>query len=234
MARARLAAVGPLAGFVTAKDYRGSDLAEASRQWDSLCRLEAVATCDTVGGMSSTPEAISSDQFSPEQRDLIARVREKAFILYEGKRVPHRSCGIALAETFNLPTAPYQSLRRGGITGEGECGAIKAGELILGELLGDPNPTGMVTDALREAATLYKSEWRQRVDRGAAATGSADDRVQTVDIICNHLTAPLGDFMGPERQEFCTNIAAQVAEIVAEILVRFGARIEVTPIEGLD
>ena len=41
--------------------------------------------------------------------------------------------GICLAETFNLPTAPYQALRRGGITGEGECGAIKAGELILGQ-----------------------------------------------------------------------------------------------------
>ena len=53
--------------------------------------------------------------------------------------VPHRSCGIALAETFNLATTPYQCLRNGGITGKGECGAIKAGELILGEYLGDPD-----------------------------------------------------------------------------------------------
>ena len=172
--------------------------------------------------------------FSPEEQDLIDRIRDKTFILYEGKRVPHRSCGIALAETFNLSTAPYQSLRRGGITGEGECGAIKAGELILGEFLGDPNPTGMVTDTLREAVNAYKAEWKSRVDRGPSATGSAGELVQTVDIICNHLTEPLGDFMGPARQEFCTNIAAQVAEIVAEILVRAGVELAVTPIEGLD
>jgi hypothetical protein len=50
-----------------------------------------------------------------EQRDrLIQAAKEKCFILYQGTRTPHRSCGIALAETFNLQTAAYQSLRRGG------------------------------------------------------------------------------------------------------------------------
>ena len=34
---------------------------------------------------------------------LVAAARRKAFILYEGRQVPHRSCGIALAETFNVP-----------------------------------------------------------------------------------------------------------------------------------
>ena len=165
--------------------------------------------------------------FSPEEQDLIDRIRDKTFILYEGKRVPHRSCGIALAETFNLSTAPYQSLRRGGIT---EIEAM----INVAESFPRPNPTGMVTDTLREAVNAYKAEWKSRVDRGPSATGSAGDLVQTVDIICNHLTEPLGDFMGPARQEFCTNIAAQVAEIVAEILVRAGVELAVTPIEGLD
>ncbi len=157
---------------------------------------------------------------------MIEEAREKAFVLYEGKRVPHRSCGIALAETFNLPTRPYQSLRRGGITGEGECGAIKAGELVLGELLGDSNPTGVVTPSLRSAATFFRAQWQRRIDRGpGGASGS---------IVCNVLTAPLGDFRGEERQSFCTSIAASVAEIVAEALVRFGARFEITPIPELE
>src|ERR1041385_8889865 len=100
------------------------------------------------------------------EKAKVAAARRKAFLLYEGKVTPHRSCGIALAETFGLPTRPYQSLRRGGITGEGECGAIKAGELILGELLGDPSPTGPPTPVLREAARVYREEWMRRVDRG--------------------------------------------------------------------
>ena len=69
---------------------------------------------------------------SDQERERIDAARQKAFTLYEGKTVPHRSCGIALAETFGLGTAPYQALRKGGITGAGECGAIKAGELVLG------------------------------------------------------------------------------------------------------
>lgn len=123
----------------------------------------------------------------------------------------HRSCGIALAETFGLATGAYQALRRGGITGEGTCGAIRAGEMVLGELLGDPDPTGAVTDALRDAVIWYQRAWAERVDRGSSP-----------DIICNNLTRPLGDFRGPARVGFCTNLAAQVAELVAEALVRYG------------
>ena len=167
------------------------------------------------------------DSLSVAERTLVAAARQKAFTLYEGKSTPHRSCGIALAETFNLATRPYQSLRRGGLTGEGECGAIKAGELVLGEYLGDPNPSGPPTAVLREAARLYRNEWTRRVNRGC---GSSVTPQQTVDIICNRLTAPLGDFQGPERQRFCTNIAADVAEIVAEILLRAGCALEISPI----
>lgn len=162
-----------------------------------------------------------------QQLDLIDAARRKAFILYEGKQVPHRSCGICLAETFNLTTAPYQSLRRGGITGEGECGAIKAGELVLGEYLGDPSPTGPVTPKLREAIHYYREQWQKRADLGPGCERRADG---SLDIICNHLTAPQGDFQGEKRQQFCTNIAATVAELVAETLVKFGAKFDITPI----
>jgi hypothetical protein len=145
------------------------------------------------------------------ERALIAAAREKAYVLYEGKQVPHRSCGIALAETFGLATPAYQSLRRGGITGCGACGAIRAGEQVLGELLGDPDPAGAVTNALRQALVWYQAQVPARIDRG-----------QSPDIVCNNLTRPLGDFAGPVRQQFCTNLAAEVAALTAEAVLRFG------------
>jgi hypothetical protein len=158
-------------------------------------------------------------ELSVEERALVARARDKAFVLYEGRRVPHRSCGIALAETWGLPTRPYQSLRRGGLTGEGECGAIKAGELILGELFGDPDPTGAVTPQLRAAVVWYQQAIRARLGRGPAP-----------DIVCNTLTRPLGEFGGEARKAFCTNLAADVAEVLAEAIVRHGGSFEVTDI----
>ncbi len=158
----------------------------------------------------------------PEQA-LVARARHKAFILYEGRVTPHRSCGIALAETFGLPSQPYQSLRRGGITGNGECGAIVAGRLVLGQLLGDPDPTGGVTPALRAAMTAYEQAVPSRVDRGAAPG---------VSIVCNTLTSPFPQFVSPARQGFCTNLAASVAELVAETALRYGGAIAIGPIPG--
>src|SRR5712691_10111029 len=98
-------------------------------------------------------------ELTPDEAAYIHAARDKAFILYEGVRTPHRSCGIALAETFGLATPAYQALRRGGITGKGTCGAIRAGEQVLGELLGDPDPTGSVTAVLREAVIWYQSAW---------------------------------------------------------------------------
>lgn len=176
-------------------------------------------------------ESSKHPPLSAADQQKIDAVRRKAYLLYEGKVVPHRSCGIALAETFNLPTQPFQSLRKGGITGEGECGAIKAGELVLGCYLGDPDPTGTVTPELRSAAERYREAWSERVDRGAAARQPA---VVELDIRCNHLTAPFDDFAGAERQQFCTNIAAEVAQIVAELLIDFGAAFEVTAISGYE
>jgi hypothetical protein len=141
--------------------------------------------------------------------------------LYEGVRTPHRSCGIAIAETFNLPTRPYQALRRGGITGKGPCGAIRAGEHVLGELLGDPDPVGAVTPELRDAITWFQDAWLARL------------RNNNPDIVCDHLVRPHGDFAGPARKAFCTNIAADVAALTAEALCRFAEmRPDITPVEA--
>jgi hypothetical protein len=146
-------------------------------------------------------------------------IRSKAFVLYEGTRTPHRSCGISLAETFGRPTAAYQSLRRGGITGEGTCGAVVAGQLLLGELLGDPDPRGKVTPALQAAMGTYLDRVRDELDRGSSP-----------DLVCNNMTAPHGDFMGPARHRFCTHVVAQVAQLVDEILREHGVSIEATPV----
>ena len=165
-----------------------------------------------------------SRELSDRERAAISRARNKAFILYEGKETSHRSCGIALAETFGLSTPAYQALRRGGITGCGTCGAVRAGEQILGELLGDPDPTGAVTDELRRAITWYQAAVAEGLDRGSSP-----------DLVCNNLTRPLGDFHGPARARFCTNIAAQIAELTAEALVRFaptGFELKIPPLAG--
>jgi hypothetical protein len=150
-------------------------------------------------------------------------IRSKAFVLYEGAQTPHRSCGIALAEAFDRPTAAYQSLRRGGITGDGTCGAIVAGRLLLGELLGDPDPTGAVTPALREAVVRYQRRVDDELDRGPSP-----------DTICNHMTAPHGDFRGPARHAFCTRVVAQIAQLVDETLREAGVEVAATPVALAD
>lgn len=143
--------------------------------------------------------------------DLVAQAELGAWDLYEGKLTPHRSCGISLAELYGHETRPYQSLRRGGITGDGQCGAIKAGELLLGEIFGDPDPTGMVTDNLRSAMIRYRELWQERVDKGQATS-----------IICNDLTGQFGDFKSPERHHFCTRLASTVSGCIAQVLVEHG------------
>jgi hypothetical protein len=150
-------------------------------------------------------------------------IRSKALVLYEGERTPHRSCGIALAEAFDRPTPAYQSLRRGGITGQGTCGAIVAGQLLLGEFLGDPDPKGLVTPALRAAMTRYLARVDAELDRGASPT-----------LICNDMTAPHGEFMGAARHQFCTAVVGQVAQLVDEILREHGISQLATPIECED
>ncbi len=157
---------------------------------------------------------------SDSEQLRVQAAREACHLLYEGVKVPHRSCGIALAETFGLATASYQSLRRGGISGCGECGAIVAGRLVLGELLGDPDPTGSVTPALREVIATYEQTWRREVDR-RRAPGS--------DVVCNTLTDQFPMFRSPERHAFCTALATEVATAVAEALVRHGHPVPVAP-----
>src|SRR5262249_953325 len=167
----------------------------------------------------SFPRPLCYSRFMTTNDDPVDAARRKAFTLYEGIQTPQRSCGICLAETFGLRSAPYQSLRRGGVTGRGECGAIKAGELVLGEILGDPNPTGPVTDSLRRGLERYRERWRARL---AGVVGD--------DIVCNHLTAPHGDFQGEARRGFCTRLAAEAAAATAEALVDAGAKVEIAPI----
>ncbi len=153
----------------------------------------------------------------PEERGLIETAREACRLRYEGVVVPHRSCGIALAETFGLPTPPYQSLRKGGLLGRGECGTAVAGRLVLGELLGDPDPGGGATPALREAISAYETHWDVR-------TGVVGSRV------CNELTRPFVEFRGPARASFCTDLAAETAALVAEVLIRHGHHCPVVPV----
>lgn len=149
-----------------------------------------------------------------EEAAVVAAARSGAFLRYEGRVVPHRSCGIALAETFGRATPAYQSLRKGGLTGQGECGTAVAGRLILGELLGDPDPAGPATELLKTAVQEYEARW----DGRAGVSGSR---------VCNTLTAPRGDFRGAERAGFCTGLAAETAALVAEVLLRNGEPVEV-------
>ncbi len=160
----------------------------------------------------------------PDEQRRVDAARAKCFVLYQGRLTPHRSCGIAIAETFGLDTPPYQALRKGGITGEGECGSMVAGRLVLGQLLGDPDPTGAVTDRLRVAMDEYAELWPVRLDRGAVQDS----------IICNDLTGQFSDFKGAARAAFCTNLAAEVAALVAEVLLRNDADVPLPPIAGLD
>ncbi len=148
--------------------------------------------------------------------DVVRAIREKARVLYEGKVTPHRSCGIAVAETFGREPRPYQALRRGGITGDGQCGAIVAGGLVLGELFGDPDPTGAVTPLLREAMTRYRDAIAARLDTGGVRSQ-----------ICNDLVARFPAFQSEERASFCTGLAATIAEIVAQIVIDLGGPVEV-------
>lgn len=150
-------------------------------------------------------------------------VRSKAFVLYQGELTPHRSCGIALAEAFGRPSAAYQSLRRGGITGQGTCGAVVAGQLLLGEFLGDPDPTGKVTPDLRAAMTRYLERVAGELDRGPSP-----------DLVCNHMTAPHGEFTGPARHRFCTAVVAQVAQLVDDTLREHGVETRPTPVTLAD
>lgn len=134
-------------------------------------------------------------------------IRAKALELYEGEVVAHRSCGVALAEAFGRPPAAYVALRRGGLTGEGRCGAVLAGQLLLGELLGDPDSTAAVTAPLRRAMERFHARVEAELDRGTSP-----------DLVCASLTAPHGDFASAERRRFCAQLVAQTAQLVDELV----------------
>lgn len=151
-----------------------------------------------------------------EEHALIQSAAELVFLRYEGRVTAHRSCGIAMSETFGLRTAPYQALRRGGITGCGECGVILAGRLMLGEIFGDPSPSGAVTDSLRAAIREYEERWPAIVDRREAKGSS---------IVCNTLTEQFPSFGSPERASFCSDLARVVGGLVAEVILRNGGRL---------
>lgn len=155
--------------------------------------------------------------------DRVEQAREKARLLYEGKRLPHHSCGICIAATFGLPTRPFQALRKGGVTGEGECGSIVAGRLVLGYFMGDPDPAGALRPELLEAMEYYEQVWKERTDPGQAL-----GRGDKPDIVCNTLVGHLADdFWGQERMGYCTRLSGRVAACVAETLDKFGFAFEI-------
>ena len=145
---------------------------------------------------------------SADEQAAIERARTTATVLYDGKTVAHRSCGIAMAETFGRRSEPYQALRKGGITGFGPCGVVLGAKLILGEILGDPDPTGPTTPALKAAVEELEARLPERVRRAT----------------CNELTAPFDDFAGPARHAHCTRLAGETAALLQEVLLRNGVR----------
>jgi hypothetical protein len=147
---------------------------------------------------------------------LPSRAREVASILCEGRATPHRSCGVAIAETFHRNPLPYAGLRKGGITGRGECGAIKAGDLVLVEILGPADPLAALTDTLRASVTFFRDLCAERL---ALARGSY--------LSCDEMVGRLGEFGGPARKEYCTRLAGVVAEALAETILRFGGSLEI-------
>lgn len=149
--------------------------------------------------------------------EYVGAARARADLLYRGEAVAHRSCGIAIAETFGLPTASYQSLRRGGLTGHGTCGALQAGLLVLGELLGDPDPAGPPSPALKAAAVAYRAALSSTVP------GTPEDS-------CNTRTSAFPDFAAPARARHCTDLAATAAAAAAGILWDHGRIVPIPPL----
>ena len=92
------------------------------------------------------------------------------------------------------------------------------GRLVIGELLGDPDPTGPVTPKLRGAMVDFEAKMRQRLDRGDAPGDT---------LICNTLTGQFDEFRSPERAAFCTAIASEVAGLVAEVVVDQGLVVDI-------
>lgn len=154
-----------------------------------------------------------------EAQAVIEDARAVAGALYGGEIVAHRSCGVAVAETFGCNIRPYSILRRGGLDGEQTCGAIRAGEMVLAELLGTDDPTAPVSDDLKAAIEQYRALCQARLESGESGL-----------YICNELTGVFSDFQVPPRKKFCTTMAAEVAAIVAEVASGLGTTPAVVPL----
>ena len=151
-----------------------------------------------------------------EQTAVVEAARALAEVLYTGEQVAHRSCGVAVAETFGCAPKPYAVLRRGGLTGEGECGAVRAGEMVLAELMAADDPAAALPPSLTAAIAEYRQLCAERLDGGPSGR-----------YICNELTAVFTDFHVPPRQQLCTSIAATIAGSVAEVALKHGATVSV-------
>lgn len=149
--------------------------------------------------------------------EVIAAARQTAEALYRGERIEHRSCGVAVAVTFGLNPVPYSILRRGGLTGERECGALRGGEMALTELMSGDQHLGL-PDGLKDAVTEYRERSHHEL---------LDGREDTT---CNGLVRLFDDFDSAERKSHCTTLASQVAGLVAELALKYGAAVTVAPL----
>jgi hypothetical protein len=155
------------------------------------------------------PESDKSQTVLPSD-PLVERLSARARDLYSGQHLVARTSGVAIAETFGRRVSPYHGLARGGIAGEGECGAIVAGRLVIAEFLAGPDPKGILEGDLGVALRRYQHDIEHRIQ----GRGSPD-------YICSSLVAPYDGYDDPARVPFCTAVVAEVARIVAAILLDY-------------
>ena len=124
-----------------------------------------------------------------EQEQVVAAAAQTAEALYAGQQVAHRSCGVAVAQTFGCNAKPYAVLRRGGLTGEQTCGAVRAGEMVLSEMLAPEDPAGALPPELTAAIAHFRELCHTRLASGLSGV-----------FVCNELVADFGDFQQPERK----------------------------------
>ena len=77
-------------------------------------RASAYRKCTWRGSRGRTDDRLwqTPSRMTGSRVRGLGPIRSKAFVLYEGTKTPHRSCGIALAEAFGRRPTSYQSLRR--------------------------------------------------------------------------------------------------------------------------
>ena len=143
-------------------------------------------------------------------QQLIEQLVQRAHDLYCGERLTKRASGVAIAETFGRRVTAYHGLSHGGFNGDGECGAIIAGRLVLAEFLGNSDPKEIKEGILVEAVLRYQQQIARRV-QGRGST----------DFVCSSLIAAYDDYSDPERLHFCCRLVSEVSRILAEILIDY-------------